>query len=72
VLRVGTSKGSKINQHGCSTSGVLATEALQKEEEEEEEEELEEEDCDRINCLKKMIGSILIFTIRRMKEEKFV
>jgi hypothetical protein len=39
VVRVGTFKGSTISQHGCSTSGALATGALQKEEEEEEEEE---------------------------------
>jgi hypothetical protein len=38
VVKVGTSKGSTISQHGCSTSGALATGALQKEEEEEEEE----------------------------------
>jgi hypothetical protein len=31
VVRVGTSKGSTISQHGCSTSGALATGALQKE-----------------------------------------
>jgi hypothetical protein len=31
VVTVGTSKGSTINQHGCSTSGALATGALQKE-----------------------------------------
>jgi hypothetical protein len=30
------SKGSTISQHGCSTSGALATGALQKEEEEED------------------------------------
>jgi hypothetical protein len=33
VVRVGTSKGSTISQHGCSTSGALATGALQKQEE---------------------------------------
>jgi hypothetical protein len=33
VVRVGTSNGSTISQHGCSTSGALATGALQKEEE---------------------------------------
>jgi hypothetical protein len=31
AVRVGTSKGSTISQHGCSTSGALATGALQKE-----------------------------------------
>jgi hypothetical protein len=31
VVRVGTSKGSTISQHGCSTSGALSTRALQKE-----------------------------------------
>jgi hypothetical protein len=33
AVRVGTSKGSTISQRGCSTSGALATGALQKEEE---------------------------------------
>jgi hypothetical protein len=37
VVRFGKSKGSTICQNGCSTSGALATGALQKEEEEEEE-----------------------------------
>jgi hypothetical protein len=31
VVRVGTSKDSTISQHGCCTSGSLATGALQKE-----------------------------------------
>jgi hypothetical protein len=39
VVRVGTSKGSTVSQHDCSTSGALATGALQKKEEEGEEEE---------------------------------
>jgi hypothetical protein len=34
VVRVGTSKVSTISQHVCSTSGALATGALQTEEEE--------------------------------------
>jgi hypothetical protein len=35
VVKAGTSKGSKINQYGCSTFGTLAAEAQQEEEEEE-------------------------------------
>jgi hypothetical protein len=31
-VRAGTSKGSTINQYGCSTFGALATEAQQQEE----------------------------------------
>jgi hypothetical protein len=44
VVRGGTSKASTISQHGCSTSGALATGALQKGGEEEEEEGEEEEE----------------------------
>jgi hypothetical protein len=34
VVRAGKSKGSTVSQHGCSTFGALATEALKEEEEE--------------------------------------